>query len=81
MGGANGGDPALGVTCHAMIVAAGDGLLSAARQANAVRPDVAVVDLLKLASAISLATEQEPGGAAEADRLLTLAAHGLLSTG
>ncbi len=77
MRGAHDGDPTLGTTCHTMIVNAGGELLERARQAHAVRPDVAIVDLLKLVSAISLATEQEPGGAAEADRLLALAVDGV----
>lgn len=69
-----GADPSLGRTCHAMITAAGDGLLAAARRAGEVRSDVAVVDLLKLANAVALAAEGEP---AEADRLLTLALTGI----
>ncbi|MEU4830924.1 helix-turn-helix domain-containing protein [Streptosporangium sp. NPDC023615] len=77
MRGAHDGDPTLGATCHTMIVNAGGELLERARQAHAVRPGVAIVDLLKLVSAISLATEQEPGGAAEADRLLALAIDGV----
>lgn len=75
--GARDGDPKLGVTCHTMIVDAGDRLLGRARQAHAVRSDVAITDLLKLVSAISLATENEPGGATETDRLLTLALDGV----
>ncbi|KAA2254976.1 TetR/AcrR family transcriptional regulator [Solihabitans fulvus] len=74
---AGAGDPAFGQTCHAMITAAGSELLSRARKARAVRPEVAIVDLLKLASAIALAAEDEPDGAVEADRLLTLALHGV----
>jgi AcrR family transcriptional regulator len=69
-----GADPSLGRTCHAMITAAGDGLLAAARRAGDVRADVAVVDLLKLANAVALAAEGEP---VEADRLLTLALTGI----
>ena len=54
MGGA---DPSLGGTCHAMITAAGEELVSAARRTGEVRADVAAVDLLKLANAISLSAE------------------------
>jgi hypothetical protein len=75
------GDPTLGATCHTMILNAGGGLLIRARQAHAVRPDVTITDLLKLVSAISLAAEQEPDGAAEADRLLTLAIDGVRPRG
>jgi predicted amidohydrolase len=77
MRGALDGDPTLGATCHTMIVNAGGELLARARQAHAVRPDVAITDLLKLVSAISSAAEQEPDGVAEADRLLTLAIEGV----
>ena len=77
MRGARDGDPALGTTCHTMIIDSGGELLTRARQAHAVRPDVAIADLLKLVSAISLAAEQETAGAAETDRLLTLALDGV----
>jgi AcrR family transcriptional regulator len=75
--GATDGDPTLGATCHMMIMDAGGELLTRARKAHTVRPDVAITDLLKLVSAISLAAEQEPDGAAEADRLLALAIDGV----
>lgn len=41
------------------------------------RPEIAGIHLLKLVSAISLATEQEPDGPAEADRLLAIALDGV----
>jgi AcrR family transcriptional regulator len=72
-----GADPELGVTCHAMILDAGGELLGRAQRAHAARPEVAVADLLKLVSAISLATEGEPEGRAETDRLLELAIDGI----
>jgi AcrR family transcriptional regulator len=74
MGGA---DPALGATCHAMILDAGSALLVRAQQTRAARPDVAIADLLKLVSAISLSIEQKPDGQAEADRLMVLAIDGI----
>lgn len=77
MQGAREGDPALGRTCHAMIVDAGDALLARARRAHAVRPEVTTTQLLKLVSAIALATERELDGPAEADRLLGLAIDGV----
>jgi AcrR family transcriptional regulator len=77
MHGARDGDPTLGNTCHTMIVNAGDELLMRARQVRAVRPEVTVTQLLKLVSAIALATEQQPDGPAEADRLLALAIDGV----
>jgi AcrR family transcriptional regulator len=77
MRGARDGDPAFGATCHSMIKSSGGELLERAREAGAIRPGVAIVDLLKLANAIAMATEREPHGAAEADRLLTLALNGV----
>ncbi|MDT0342296.1 TetR/AcrR family transcriptional regulator [Streptomyces litchfieldiae] len=71
------GGPALGSTCHEMISGAGDALLERARAAGAVRPEVAIAHLLKLVSAISLATEEDPDGPAEADRLLAIAIDGV----
>lgn len=77
MHGARDGAPTLGSTCHAMITKAGDELLDRARHMNAVRPDVTITQLLKLVSAIALATEEEPDGPGEADRLLNLAIDGV----
>ncbi|PZG19312.1 TetR family transcriptional regulator [Nonomuraea aridisoli] len=79
MQGSHDGDPTLGGTCHSMITSAGADLLHHAREANAARPDVTITDLLKLVNAISLAVEQEPDGADQADRLLTLALTGIHS--
>lgn len=75
--GAHDSDSTWGDTCHTMILNAGGELLEGARQARAIRSDVAITDLLKLVNAISLATEREPDGVAEADRLLTLAITGV----
>nr|BFE86984.1 TetR/AcrR family transcriptional regulator [Planobispora longispora] len=77
MRGASGGDPALGATCHTMILDAGEEVLARARRAGAVRPDVSIADLLTLVSAISQATEGGPDGSAQADRLLGLALNGV----
>ncbi|MEV0202233.1 helix-turn-helix domain-containing protein [Nonomuraea sp. NPDC050691] len=74
--GAQDGD-AVGASCHAMIVNAGQELLDGARRAGAVRDDVAIVDLLTLVNAICLATEHDPDGAAEAERLLDLVLAGV----
>ncbi|MEV4799423.1 TetR/AcrR family transcriptional regulator [Nonomuraea sp. NPDC049421] len=75
---AHDGDPSLGATCHTMITDAGADLLARACRADAVRPDVSITDLLTLVNAICLAVEHEPDGAAQADRLLTLALTGVL---
>ncbi|MFC8720925.1 TetR/AcrR family transcriptional regulator [Kitasatospora sp. NPDC057198] len=75
--GARDGDPTLGSTCHAMITSAGGELLDRARHMNAVRPDVTIARLLKLVGAIAQATEEDPEGPGEADRLLDLAIDGV----
>lgn len=79
MRGARGGDgdPTLGATCHTLIVNAGGVLLDEAVRTHAVRPGVVITDLLKLVGAVSLAAEQDPDGAAEADRLIALAFDGV----
>ncbi|MCO5974512.1 TetR/AcrR family transcriptional regulator [Actinoallomurus soli] len=71
------GDPALGSGCHDMVIDAGDALLARARAAGVVRPGIAITHLLKLVSAIALATEHEPDGPAEADRMLAIAIDGV----
>ncbi|NUW33154.1 helix-turn-helix transcriptional regulator [Nonomuraea sp. SMC257] len=70
-------DGAVGEGCHAMIVDAGQELLDGAHRAGAVRDGVAIVDLLTLVNAICLATEHEPDGAAQAERLLDLVLDGV----
>jgi AcrR family transcriptional regulator len=77
MRGARDGDPTLGATCHAMIINAGGVLLDEAVRTHAVRPGIVITDLLKLVGAIALASEQDPDGAAEADRLIALAFDGV----
>lgn len=73
------GDPPDSDACHAMLSDAGGELLHRAQEAGAVRPDVCITDLLTLVSAISLVIEQDAGGTAKADRLLTLAIDGISS--
>lgn len=75
------GDPALGETCHTLIVNAGGELLVRAHEAHAVHPDVTITQLLKLVGAIALATEHNSDGAAEAERLLTLVIDGVSPRG
>ncbi|WP_348651195.1 MULTISPECIES: hypothetical protein [unclassified Solwaraspora] len=55
-------------SCCAMLVAAGEPLLRRAVDNGAVRPDVAMADLVTLVNAIALATES--ASAAEAQRLI-----------
>lgn len=59
---------------HGVIRAAGTALLVRAQQSGAVRDDIGVADLLKLANGIAVATEQAPEGP---DRLLSLVMDGL----
>jgi AcrR family transcriptional regulator len=67
--------------CHTMINATGGLLLDRAKAAGAVRDDVALADLLKMAKAFALAAETSPEGAALAERLLVLALDGLRPRG
>jgi AcrR family transcriptional regulator len=63
--------------CHAMINAAGSALLDRAKHAGAIRPEVPLADLLKMAKAFALAAETSPEGPALAERLLALSMDGL----
>jgi AcrR family transcriptional regulator len=63
--------------CHAMINATGAALLDRAKDAGAVRPEVPLGDLLKMAKAFANAAETSPEGSALAERLLVLSMDGL----
>ena len=63
--------------CHAMINMTGAALLERAKEAGAVRSDVALGDVLKMAKAFANAAETSPEGPALAERLLVLAMDGL----
>jgi AcrR family transcriptional regulator len=63
--------------CHAMINAAGSALLNRAKDAGAIRADVPLDDVLKMAKAFALAAETSPEGPALAERLLALSMDGL----
>ncbi|MFC7533579.1 TetR/AcrR family transcriptional regulator [Actinoplanes sp. GCM10030250] len=65
--------PAASSTCEAMLRDAGGKLLGLAQDAGAVRPEAAIDDLLMMANAVSLATEDGQ----EAARLVTLAIEGI----
>ena len=65
-----------GESCHARILAAGEGLVTRAR--GAIRADVTTEELLKLANGVALAAAEDEQ---LADRLLTLAVTGLASAG
>jgi AcrR family transcriptional regulator len=63
--------------CHVMINATGGNLLDSAKAAGAVRDDIALGDLLKMAKAFAIAAESSPEGPALAERLLVIAMEGL----
>jgi AcrR family transcriptional regulator len=71
---------ALFAETHARIAATGGAQLARAKAIGAVRPDVELMDVIRLASAIAAAGEQSPEGAALSDRLLRLAFDGLRAT-
>lgn len=63
--------------CHAMINVSGSALLDRAKDAGAIRPEVPLGDLLRMAKAFALAAETSPEGPALAERLLDLSMDGL----
>ncbi len=63
--------------CHGMIEATGSSLLARAKATGAIREDIDLNDLVRLASALARAGEGTPDGAAVSDRLLRLALEGL----
>lgn len=63
--------------CYSMINATGATLLDRAKAAGAVRDEVALGDLLKMAKAFAHAAEASPEGPALAERLLVLSMDGL----
>lgn len=71
-------DSELFTRCHTEIRAAADAVLSAAQEAGTARRDVTPADLLKLVSALSLATEHSPD---DTERLLSFLLDGLRPQG
>ncbi|BAJ32664.1 putative TetR family transcriptional regulator [Kitasatospora setae KM-6054] len=78
---ATGGDPAFGADCHTMITDAGQRLLDRAAATGTIRPEVTVVRLLTLVSALATAAEADPDGPAETRQLLDLALAGIHTPG
>ena len=64
-------------TALALALGASGALLARAQDAGAVRPGVAIGDLLQLTHAIALAAEETPDDPELADRLLRLTLRGL----
>lgn len=64
-------------SCKTQMRSAGAALLARAQQADAVRPDLDIGDLLRLVYGIALATEQAPEGTDRAERLLAIMMAGL----
>lgn len=71
------GDGSTLAWCKSALTAAGDALLRRAQQAGAVRPDVEIADLVRLASAIGWAADLHPVGVDRTDRFLALLMDGL----
>lgn len=69
--------PELLSSCREALRRDGGALLDRAQRAGAVRSDTGLDDLFKLMHAISMATEQAPDGAEQADRLLGVVIDGL----
>jgi AcrR family transcriptional regulator len=67
--------------CHDQLRSAVSELLARAQEVGAVRPDVQVTELLKLANAVALATEGAPDASAQADRLISLVLDGVRRNG
>jgi AcrR family transcriptional regulator len=63
--------------CHTMINASGSALLDRAKEAGAIRPEVPLADLLRMAKAFALVAETSPEGPILAERLLALSMDGL----
>jgi len=63
--------------CHAMINTTGGELLDRAKRAGAVRDEVTLGDVLKMAKAFAHAAETSPEGPALAERLIALSMDGL----
>ena len=63
--------------CHSMINTTGAELLDRAKAAGAIRDDVPLADVLKMAKAFAQAGETSPEGPALAERLLVLSMDGL----
>jgi AcrR family transcriptional regulator len=75
-----GTDSAVFAVCHEAITRHGGALLEGAQRAGAVRADLSLSDLLRLASAIGTATEQAPHDEGLAERLLGLMMDGWRDT-
>jgi AcrR family transcriptional regulator len=72
-----GNDADIFAQSHAVMVRTGSALLADAQAVGAIRPDVALMDLLRLAGAIGAAAENSPEGPALSERLLRIAIDGV----
>lgn len=72
-------DSAVVAACREAIDTVGVGLLGPAQQAGEIRPDIALADLLRLASAVAVAAESDHADRTEtAARLLEIVLHGIV---
>jgi hypothetical protein len=73
-------DSAIITACHRAIETVGDALLKPAQQSREIRADLELPDLLRLVNAVAVAAESDSIGRAEdANRLLDLVLHGILT--
>lgn len=71
------GEHSQDAACHELIAQAGSELLQRAHDANIVRSEVSITELLTLINAISLVTEHDPEGEARAERLVDVVIEGI----
>jgi AcrR family transcriptional regulator len=74
-------DNALVSTWHAQMFEVGAALVTRARQAGAVAPDVDAADVVKMIGAIAWAAQDTPDNHVQAERLLALLMNGLRNYG
>ncbi len=72
-----GNDADVFAQCHAVMTRTGDALLADAKAVRAVRSEVELKDLIRLAGAIGAAADNSPEGPALSERLLRLAVEGV----
>jgi AcrR family transcriptional regulator len=72
-----GNDADVFAQCHAVMTRTGEALLADAKAVGAIRAEVGLKDLIRLAGAIGAAADNSPEGPALAERLLKLAVEGV----
>ncbi|MDQ0936756.1 TetR/AcrR family transcriptional regulator [Streptomyces turgidiscabies] len=67
--------------CHVRMLSAGDALLGRAQRSHAIRPDVQISELLRLANGVAFASRLGAEDTDQVDRLLELVLRGLVPRG